>query len=173
MKHPIRQTKIGAALVVYIAILTGCASTPERRPLPANLIDKVSIPGIPEARFWADEWPDYSENRINSISDDDLQKTSAATYNVPHNYLAISGGGSNGAFGAGLLAGWAAQGTRPEFTMVTGISTGALTAPFAFLGADYDAKLKAIYTTTRTEDVALTHNVVNNYAEIPYRILSP
>ena len=148
-------------ILIYFAILTACSTTPVRHPLPANLTSKVSIPGIPEARFWADEWPSYSEKRLNSLSDADLQKLSAATYNVPHNYLAISGGGSNGAFGAGLLAGWTANGTRPDFTMVTGISTGALTAPFAFLGPDYDAMLKAVYTTTRTNDVALEHNVVN------------
>ena len=121
----------------------------------------MSIPGIPEARFWADEWPQFSEKRLNSLSDIDLKKLSAATYNVPHNYLAISGGGANGAFGAGLLAGWSAKGTRPEFTMVTGVSTGALTAPFAFLGSDYDAELKTIYTTTHTKDIALERNVVN------------
>ncbi|MCK5354879.1 MAG: patatin-like phospholipase family protein, partial [Methyloprofundus sp.] len=68
--------------------------------------------------------------------------------------------GANGAFGAGLLAGWTASGTRPEFTMVTGVSTGALTAPFAFLGADYDAKLKTIYTTTWTKDVAIERNLI-------------
>jgi predicted acylesterase/phospholipase RssA len=55
----------------------------------------------------------------------------------PHSYLVISGGGSDGAFGAGLLCGWSDLGTRPEFQIVTGISTGALTAPFAFLGEDY------------------------------------
>jgi patatin-like phospholipase len=53
--------------------------------------------------------------------------------------LAISGGGENGAFGAGLLCGWTDQGARPEFEVVTGISTGALTAPFSFLGPNYDA----------------------------------
>jgi hypothetical protein len=51
------------------------------------------------------------------------------------------------AFGAGLLVGWTARGDRPEFDIVTGISTGALTAPFAFLGSKYDPALKAVYTT--------------------------
>ena len=74
-------------------------------------------------------------------------------YNTQHNYLAISGGGANGAFGAGLLCGWSAAGTRPDFTMVTGISTGALTAPFAFLGAAHDNTLKTIYTTISTKDI--------------------
>ena len=57
----------------------------------------------------------------------------------PASFLAVSGGGDNGAFGAGLLNGWTAAGTRPEFKIVTGVSTGALIAPFAFLGPDYDA----------------------------------
>ncbi|BCG66005.1 MAG: hypothetical protein methR_P3877 [Methyloprofundus sp.] len=147
-------------VLIFTAIMTGCSTTADRHPPPANLISIVAIPDIPEARFWADEWPKHSVQRINSISDADIKKRSSATYNVPHNYLAISGGGANGAFGAGLLAGWTAQGTRPEFTMVTGVSTGALTAPFAFLGAAYDAKLKVIYTTTYTKDVALERNLI-------------
>jgi len=60
--------------------------------------------------------------------------------------LAVSGGGENGAFGAGLLCGWTAHGSRPVFDLVTGISTGGLTAPFAFLGPDYDRDLRTVYT---------------------------
>ena len=67
-----------------------------------------------------------------------LEESFGAVMHTEHNYLAISGGGANGAYGAGVLVGWSKQGTRPEFTMVTGISTGALTAPFAFLGSAYD-----------------------------------
>ena len=69
------------------------------------------------------------------------------------NYLAVSGGGDNGAFGAGLMNGWTETGTRPEFKMVTGVSTGALIAPFAFLGSDYDATLREVYTTMTPEKV--------------------
>ncbi len=71
----------------------------------------------------------------------------------PANFLAISGGGENGAYGAGLLCGWTEAGTRPEFKLVTGISTGALTAPFAFLGPAYDQQLKDVYTTITAKDV--------------------
>jgi predicted acylesterase/phospholipase RssA len=71
----------------------------------------------------------------------------------PANFLAISGGGENGAYGAGVLVGWTAAGTRPTFKLVTGISTGALTAPFAFLGPAYDGKLKEVYTTLSAKDV--------------------
>ena len=68
-------------------------------------------------------------------------------------FLAISGGGENGAFGAGLLSAWSVTGTRPEFKVVTGISTGALIAPSAFLGAAYDRDLEDFYTRTTEADV--------------------
>jgi hypothetical protein len=78
----------------------------------------------------------------------------------PVNGLAISGGGENGAFGAGLLVGWTAAGTRPEFKIVTGISTGALTAPLAFLGPAYDDTLRAVYTTISAKDVLEPRGVI-------------
>lgn len=71
----------------------------------------------------------------------------------PSYFLAISGGGDNGAFGAGLLNGWTAAGTRPEFKLVTGVSTGALIAPFAFLGPKYDYVLEKVYTQTSQKDI--------------------
>src|SRR5262245_62176383 len=61
--------------------------------------------------------------------------------------LALSVGAADGAFGAGLLAGWSARGTRPQFTLVTGASAGALIAPFAFLGPAYDETLKSVFAT--------------------------
>lgn len=71
----------------------------------------------------------------------------------PAHFLAISGGGDNGAYGAGFLNGWSASGTRPQFKVVTGISTGALIAPFAFLGPKYDYVLKEVYTNTTPKDI--------------------
>ncbi len=135
-------------------IVSGCVSVPERNPLPLELTQQASIPGVPEARFWADEWPKFGLKRLETFTEADYRREFSGIYEQPHNYLAISGGGANGAFGAGLLVGWTASGTRPEFTMVTGISTGALTAPFAFLGSDYDDELKEIFTTTKTSDIA-------------------
>ncbi|NOQ65206.1 MAG: patatin [Methyloprofundus sp.] len=152
--------KITRLILITFLFLAGCSLTAERNAPPAHLISKVSIPGIPAARFWADEWPDFSIQRLRSLNDSELQAISSEVYNIEHNYLAISGGGANGAFGAGLLAGWAANGSRPKFTMVTGVSTGALTAPFAFLGSEYDDKLKMIYTTTWTKDVATERNLI-------------
>ncbi len=140
------------AIVLFLALI-GCAGTPKRNWVPPELTSQVGVKGIPDARFWGDEWPKFSLERFENYTDVDFRKYYDGIYEKPHNYLAISGGGPNGAFGAGLLAGWTASGTRPEFTMVTGISTGALTAPFAFLGPDYDDQLKMVYTTTSTKDV--------------------
>lgn len=71
----------------------------------------------------------------------------------PRNVLVLSGGGANGAYTAGVLNGWTANGTRPEFDVVTGISTGALIAPFAFLGSDYDDTLRQSYTSAKESDI--------------------
>jgi predicted acylesterase/phospholipase RssA len=148
-------------IIVFLvsAVLVACASTPARNPVPAELTSQVGIEGIPDARFWGDEWPKFSIERFETYTDADFRKHFKGIYGKPHNYLAISGGGPNGAFGAGLFVGWTESGTRPEFTMVTGISTGALTAPFAFLGSDYDDTLKEVYTTTSTKDILKERNI--------------
>ena len=146
--------------LTLLLILTGCASMPERHPLPPEYTLKAEIPGIPEARFWGDEWPTFAAERFEEFTVADFQREFDAIYDKPHNYLAISGGGANGAFGAGLLIGWTATGERPEFSMVTGVSTGALTAPFAFLGPAYDDEMKEVYTTTTTKDIAVKRNLI-------------
>jgi predicted acylesterase/phospholipase RssA len=147
--------------VGFALALNGCATAPERVPLPPELTRQAAIPGVPDARFWGDEWPQYSLDQLESITAEQLKAKLPASYERPHSYLAISGGGANGAFGAGLLAGWTAAGTRPEFNMVTGISTGALTAPFAFLGPTYDSKLEELYTTISTEDIARRRGILS------------
>src|ERR1700722_3700801 len=79
----------------------------------------------------------------------------------PRTYLALSGGGADGAYGAGVLNGWTASGTRPEFSIVSGVSTGALIAPFAFLGSSYDVKLRDAYTSGIAESIVDTPNILN------------
>ncbi len=72
---------------------------------------------------------------------------------APRNVLALSAGGSYGAFSVGLLNGWTETGARPTFDVVTGVSTGALVATFAFLGPQYDAELKRLFTTVSDRDI--------------------
>ncbi len=142
-----------ASLVVMAMLAQGCAALRARPPLPAALEQEVRVPGFPEdVRAWADK-PSKSltKSALASISqeqaaygDDFLKK--------PLALLALSGGGDNGAFGAGILCGWTEHGSRPRFKLVTGISTGALIAPFAFLGPEYDATLK-VYTMVTQEEI--------------------
>lgn len=72
------------------------------------------------------------------------------------NVIALSGGGADGAFGAGLMIGWTEAGTRPQFDIVTGVSTGALMSSFVFIGPSFDPKLAELYTTMRSTDVFTT-----------------
>ena len=146
-----------AAISLLLAFI-GCAGTPARNPVPPELTSQVGIEGIPDARFWGDEWPKFALERLETYTDADIRKRFPGIYGKAHSYLAISGGGANGAFGAGLLAGWTASGTRPEFTMVTGISTGALTAPFAFLGPDYDDTLKEVLDVREGKPLMILSN---------------
>jgi hypothetical protein len=139
--------------------LSSCAALTTRNPLPEQYVQDAQIKDIPFARFWGDEIPPDWEDQLNeikkhspAIGPDDKERTV--------DYLAISGGGANGAFGAGLLAGWTAAGNRPQFGIVTGVSTGALIAPFAFLGPEYDAQLKKFYTTTSTEDIITKRTIL-------------
>ena len=135
-------------------LLPACGSLP-RNPVPAQQQRAASIPGLPEVRAWAGT-PSAAMEADLALSF--AQETQAdfprgADGTVRYAHLALSGGGANGAFGAGLLAGWTASGTRPVFKMVTGVSTGALMAPFAFIGPDHDDALRSFYTTTRSNDI--------------------
>lgn len=136
-----------------LLLVNGCGTVLPRNPLPAELEPSAQIPGIPQARIWGDAIPSETEERLRTLTTHELQQEFPALYRQPHNYLAISGGGAEGAFGAGLLVGWTEAGDRPEFQMVTGVSTGALIAPFAFLGPAYDDVLREVYTATTTDDI--------------------
>jgi Patatin-like phospholipase len=138
---------------LVVALLAGCAAAPIRlSPLPEKFADIAAIPGVPGARHWGDSAPPTIEE-WGSLDRAALAKRVPGIMDRPHHYLALSGGGPNGAFGAGVLVGWTVHGTRPEFTMVTGVSTGALIAPFAFLGPKYDATLRKLYTEMSTSDI--------------------
>jgi predicted acylesterase/phospholipase RssA len=147
-------------LITLTLAFSGCATVAPHQPVPAKFVNSAVIPEVGNGRFWGDKFPDHFQKSLLTLNDADVRRTFPGIYAKQHNYLAISGGGANGAFGAGLLGGWTAAGTRPEFTMVTGVSTGALSAPFAFLGPAYDAQLKEVYTTIKTSDIARKRNVI-------------
>lgn len=138
--------------LTLLVVVAACAGTPKRNPLPAELFQSAQIPGMDGVREYAagneSIWNEWS-----SMPAERMRERHPALADAEHHYLAISGGGANGAYGAGLLCGWTASGKRPDFVIVTGISTGALTAPFAFLGSDYDHVIKEVYTTLTTADL--------------------
>ncbi len=136
---------------------TGC-SIPERGEAVPRVDTVRAMPlGIPNARFYADGDPRLmvEEGMQSGVREAAALRAEGKmpTRPPPAYFLAVSGGGDNGAFGAGIMNGWTAVGTRPAFKMVTGVSTGALIAPFAFLGSDYDAQLREVYTTMTPDKV--------------------
>jgi hypothetical protein len=137
--------------------LAGCASILRLDAPPAEATPDLPILGIPNARFWPDGAAEPLEREAATM----LQRQRARTAGTlpPANFLALSGGGDNGAYGAGVLTGWTATGDRPEFDVVTGISAGALIAPFAFLGPDYDPQLREVFTELAPRDVLLLRRI--------------
>ena len=142
--------------IVFVWLLLSACASVVRTPLPEELHQDVTVLGHSDYRQWGDAV--HSELFPGVRSTAELEERYAGIMNREHNYLVISGGGANGAYGAGVLKAWSELGTRPEFTIVTGISTGALTAPFAFLGSEYDAKLEELYTTLDTTQLISTRS---------------
>jgi predicted patatin/cPLA2 family phospholipase len=152
MRLPARSHAATCVLVPALVLVTACAHVPKRSPLPMEHIDDAEVLGIPRVRMWGDEAPPWDHDWFEK-SRSEMKERYSGIYGRPHSYLAISGGGENGAFAAGLLLGWTAAGDRPEFTAVTGVSAGALVAPFAFLGPEYDDVLEKVSVGLTAEDV--------------------
>lgn len=147
--------------MLTILMLTGCTALP-RNPVPVEDMHRAEVPGMPPVRARAGHLdPDFQADLVLSVKQEPpgAFPLDAGGYPVYH-ALALSGGGSSGAFGAGILNGWTDAGTRPDFKVVTGISTGALIAPFAFLGPAFDEQLKAVYTTVQTQDILERLNIM-------------
>ncbi len=154
-----------ALIAVPVAIvLVRILLVPPRLPaVPAEQTTKAMVPGIPGARYWVGENIEPFVRDVVEARKREMEAWANAGNSgelPPLDLLAVSGGGDNGAFGAGLLCGWTAAGNRPQFKGVTGISTGALIAPFAFLGSDYDNVLRQVYTSVRGSDIALKRNIL-------------
>jgi len=110
---------------------------PPRIPFTAGEDAAAAIAGMPDARFWADSTADFQN----------------ALPPKPGPWLILSSGGEDGAFGGGLITGLTASGKRPDYAVITGVSTGALMAPFAFAGPKYDDQLHNNYTKVTAADI--------------------
>ena len=137
----------GLAATIVLLVLTGCSAL--RHPVPLEAQNDPSIPGFTDIRFFplTDVEPMRQSIRQAFLTETPDNYEQLADGWRRYNYLAISGGGSDGAFGSGILNGWTSKGNRPSLKVVTGVRIGALIAPFAFLGPDYDPQIKEAYTT--------------------------
>jgi Patatin-like phospholipase len=159
-----RAVKLGRWLLVLVVPCAFLAYLVEGRPgirgqldapVPATLADQITVLGLPNVRFWA--WIDTQGPALVREWGQSLERERAAAPSYsrlpPAHFLAVSGGAGDGAFGAGLLCGWSDTGAMPSFKLVTGVSTGSMIAPFAFLGGSYIDQLRAIYTKMSSDDV--------------------
>jgi len=152
----LRSWRRSLAVAWAIGLTLGGCATPQR--MPAVPLAQMSQTGeaLGPVRFLVSRETAGMEAEARSSVAKERQwlASQGSTGDLPPSYmLAISGGGDNGAYGAGFLNGWTAAGTRPQFKAVTGVSTGALIAPFAFLGPRYDYVLERVYTKTSQKDI--------------------
>ncbi len=155
----LRSSLVGRWIVVgVIALAAGaCARAGERHAVPAALVSQAKVEVTGATRFWGDEVPKDILTFVQTHMPSVQRMAAGATLKNgrPHvEYLALSGGAEDGAFGAGLLTGWSKRGDRPRFEVVTGVSAGALIAPYAYLGPGYDSQLAELWTSFDANSVA-------------------
>ncbi len=146
-----------SCLLIILVFVCGCASA--RHAVPLNLLGRAQVPGFQDVRAFSGIPSDAFKKDFIELLEQEQKKGLFSFFDkdpgITYSMLAISGGAANGAYGAGLLKGWSEHGSRPVFKIVTGISTGAIIAPFAFLGSRYDSLLERFYTKYSTRDVML------------------
>ena len=161
-------------LLMALLWVFGCSTLP-RSPVPVEQMSRAQVAGMPGVRAWAGEIdPNFQRDMIQSVRQEPPGMfPQDSDGSIAYSTLAISGGGENGAFGAGFLNGWTKTGIRPTFKLVTGISTGALTAPFAFLGPEYDETLKALYTGISAKDIYKERGILSALGSESFADASP
>jgi hypothetical protein len=154
--------RFGWLFTAVIALGLGACTGLTRNPVPLEAQADPSIAGYEEIRFFPLTEAEPVRRAIRTAF---LTETADNYDTLPdgtrqYNYLAVSGGGSDGAFGSGILNGWSVSGDRPSFKVVTGVSTGALIAPFAFLGSAYDPQVKEAYTTVNPDRIYAVRRLI-------------
>ena len=141
-------------VATWALTLAACSTLERKNAVPPELRRSTSVLGIPNARFFADQPEVMMAEQKRELAREAKYVGARPGSELPTaNLLSLSGGGDDGAFGAGLLVGWTAHGDRPKFKLVTGVSTGALISPFAFLGSEYDDALTDVYTNIHQSDI--------------------
>jgi hypothetical protein len=150
-----RPSRVACPLMGFLALclVAGCAAITPRNAPPEAAAAHIEPAGFHNIRYWGDDGASDA-----AMFEPGPRIATAASWTRSGarrqlNLLAISGGAEDGAFGAGLLAGWGDAGNRPKFDLVTGVSSGALIAPFAFLGRERDLQLREIFTKYGRRDI--------------------
>ena len=138
------------ALVIAATLLSGCATLP-RVDFSASEQALAQPIGFRDVRF-SEESPDLGAAVERALHPDEHGEVRV---------LAMSGGGANGAYGAGLLYNWIRSGRMPKFQLVTGVSTGALGAPFAFVGAGWEERLKSSFLENKVRGLLRGRGVLS------------
>jgi len=136
--------------LIAIVAVTGCAAI-RREQAPGMMFNTTTPVGFQSVVRYANSYSNEDPRAIGLRFSEILERRRGASMDGALNILALSGGGSGGAFGAGALVGLSRRGERPQFDIVTGVSAGALIAPFAFLGSAWDAQLADAFSGARTE----------------------
>ena len=149
--------------MIQIVLIISCGTNLKRNPVPLHAISQGITIDEPALRatvgnFNAEFQADMIES-VKTFNKVHVPRKSGCA--IQDNLLALSGG----AFGSGFLDGWSVSGTRPVFKYVTGVSSGALIAPYAFLGPDYDHILKKLFTGISTDDIAKSRGISAVWSE--------
>lgn len=142
-----------ALLLPLSLALGGCATWPDRIPRLEAQAEAAQVSGFESVRYWADAPPATFAAMRDEMAESAPERPSDTL-------LALSGGADDGAYAAGFLKGWSDSGERSQFSIVSGVSTGALIAPFAFLGPEYDESLRAFYTEISRKDIYRQRGIV-------------
>lgn len=149
------------AAILALLIVQGCVAPARHHAVPHELEVTASVVGFPDpVRYFPRDPGDIKRLTQEFVDSWERERAYLQIQDLPPaSYLAISGGSDNGAFTAGFLNGWTQAGTRPQFKLVTGVSTGALIAPFAFLGPAHDETLKSLFTKVSHKDIVTNRSV--------------
>jgi hypothetical protein len=148
-----RQKTLYHCLIILICFLasSGCALV--RHAVPEDLVGKAVVVGMPDLRYYTDK--PVSPFTRQSL-EDSFKEESPSGYLVDgiktYPVLIIGGGVTNSAYGIGLLKGWLDSGSRPEFKIITGYSSGSLLALATFSGKEYEERLGNLFTSISTKD---------------------
>jgi len=145
----IRVVLLGFAGFIALALPTMLGCAPKSRPMRQTNTEPISVETTSKHSTHSSEISQPIVDGLAEAFKPDAKKPAKTAKNV----LVLSGGGQYAAYNAGLLVGWSEQGTRPQFDVITGVSSGAIVATYAFMGKKYDPQLQHFFTTISNKDI--------------------